>query len=493
MSTENVASTVLLGMGKGSGIDIIKLAEDLTNVEKAPRESKLNANIEESEAKISGLAVLKYNVQLLIDQFNSLNDASELATPTATSSDTSKVSITSTDGSAQSGLYDIYVDTLATPQRNLSDVYTSTTQSINAGSAFDITIDFDDAGTTDQTISIAAGSDTPAGVVAAINAAGIGITATLITLGTAGNEYQILIEGQTGAANSFEVDTTIGGGNTDDLGFHDASYNTSGVPPKDYQEAGDAVFKYNGIELERASNTLTDVIPGVTLSLNGEHSNASDYETISVVSDRATLKTKLQDLVALYNDVKFALDELSDPDSEEEDVGGSLAKDLATIRTVRDTIYQAVTQDSSTPSGNITAMRDIGVSVNRNGELTFTESTYDTVAASSFDDISVMLTAGTNNQSRYDGQSQGLATDAMIKLETLTDSISGIFVTRTSSAQTAIRRYEKDLESLEARMEAVYERYLQQFTVMESLVNTLNSTRESMATTWENMANFGRD
>jgi len=42
-------------------------------------------------------------------------------------------------------------------------------------------------------------------------------------------------------------------------------------------------------------------------------------------------------------------------------------------------------------------------------------------------------------------------------------------------------------------MEAVYQRYLQQFTVMESLVNTLNSTRESMTTTWENMANFGKD
>ena len=115
------------------------------------------------------------------------------------------------------------------------------------------------------------------------------------------------------------------------------------------------------------------------------------------------------------------------------------------------------------------------------------------VAASSFDDISTMLSAGTNNQSRYDGQSQGLATDAVIKLETLTDSISGIFVTRTTSAQTAIKRYEADLATLETRMEAVYQRYLQQFTVMESLVNTLNSTRESMATTWENMANFGKD
>ena len=52
MSTENVASTVLLGMGKGSGIDIVKLAQDLTDVEKAPRESRLNADIEASEANI---------------------------------------------------------------------------------------------------------------------------------------------------------------------------------------------------------------------------------------------------------------------------------------------------------------------------------------------------------------------------------------------------------------------------------------------------------
>ena len=121
MSTENVASTVLLGMGKGSGIDIIKLAQDLTDVEKAPREAKLNANIEESEAKISGLAVLKFNVQLLIDAFNTLNDAAELATPTATSTDAAKVSVVSTDGSADSGIYDIGVTALATAQRNKSN------------------------------------------------------------------------------------------------------------------------------------------------------------------------------------------------------------------------------------------------------------------------------------------------------------------------------------------------------------------------------------
>ncbi len=489
MSTENVASTVLLGMGKGSGIDIIKLAQDLTDVEKAPRESKLNADIEASEAKISGLAVLKFNVQVLIDSFNALNDASELATPTATSADTTKVSITATDGSALSGISDISVTSLASAQRNKSNQYTSTTQSLNGGSGFTLTVTPGTGSATNVTIE--AGNDTPQGIVNAINAANAGVNATLLAEDSSGSNYRIMLEGATGAANSFVISSTL---SDSDLGFHDTSNGNSSDSSgtKSLQNPADAALTYNGVSITRDSNSLNDVIPGVTLSLNATHSGGATT-SINVVSDRATLKTKLQDMVVLYNDVKFALDELSDPDSEEEEVGGSLASDLATIREVRDTIYEAVTQDSSTPSGNVTALRDIGISVDREGRLTFTESTYDTVAAASFDDVSTMLSAGTNNQSRYDGQSQGLATDAVIKLETLTDSISGIFVTRTSSAQTAIQRYEADLAALETRMEAVYERYLQQFTVMESLVNTLNSTRESMATTWENMANFGRD
>ena len=489
MSTENVASTVLLGMGKGSGIDIVKLARDLTDVEKAPRESRLNADIEASEAKISGLAVLKYNVQLLIDSFNALNDASELATPTATSTDAAKVSVVATDGSADSGIYDVGVTTLATAQRNKSNQYSSTTESLNGGSGFTLTVTPGTGSATDITID--AGNDTPAGVVNAINASGTGVTAVLLAEDSSGSNYRIMLEGATGASNSFQISSTLA---DSDLGFHAAnngnSENNGGT--KSLQNPGDAALTYNGVSITRSSNVLTDVIPGVTISLNSTHSGSAS-ESINVVSDRATLKTKLQDLVTLYNDVKFAMDELSDPDSENEEVGGALASDLATIRTVRDTIYQAVTQDSSTPSGNVNALRDIGVSVTRDGSLSFTESTYDTVAASSFDDISTMLSAGTNDQSRYDGQSQGLATDAVIKLETLTDSISGIFVTRTDSAKTAITRYEADLQALEDRMEAVYNRYLQQFTVMESLVNTLNSTRESMATTWENMGNFGKD
>ena len=493
MATDNIASSVMQTLGGGSGIDIVKLARDLTDVEKLPAEEKITASQEAAEAKISALAVLKFNVQALIDEFNGLNDASELATPTATTSDSSVVSVVSTDGAAQSGLYDIHVDALATSQRNLSDVYSSTSESINGGSSFTINITIPETTGTTTAISVAAGNDTPTGVVSAINAAGLGITATLMTLDTSGTQYQIMLEGQTGAANSFSVDTSIvgGPGGSNDLGFHDTTYNTSGTPPKDYQQAGDADFYYNGVRLQRASNTLSDVITGVTVSLNAV-SSGSDTETISVVSDRSTLKTKLQSLVTTYNDVQFALNELSDPDSDEEEVGGALARDLAVIRTVRDTVYQAVTQDSSTTSGSITGLRDIGVTLTGYGELQFSETVYDSKAAASFEDISTMLSAGSNNQSRYDGQSQGLAIDAIAKLEVLTDSISGIFATRTQSAQKQLSSYSEDLLALEVRMEALYERYLSQFTVMETLVKQLNSTRESLTDTWNNMGNFNK-
>ena len=64
-----------------------------------------------------------------------------------------------------------------------------------------------------------------------------------------------------------------------------------------------------------------------------------------------------------------------------------MARDLAVVRTVRDAVYEAVTQDSSTASGNVTGLRDIGVTLTRDGNLSFDETTYDEVAASSFDDI----------------------------------------------------------------------------------------------------------
>ena len=71
--------------------------------------------------------------------------------------------------------------------------------------------------------------------------------------------------------------------------------------------------------------------------------------------------------------------------------------------------------------------------------------------------------------------------------------LSGVFATRTATAQKQIDNFTQELADLDSRYELIYQRYLDQFIVMERLVNSLNSTRESMSTTWENMSkNFGK-
>ena len=472
MATSDVASSVLLNMGNGSGIDIIKLARDLADVEVMPQQDRVTRAKTDTEAAISAYAVLKYNVELLTEQFNGLNDAQELATPVAVSSNTSAISIGSTQGSAVSGSHQIDVTQLAASQRNRSSEYTSSTETLNSGSAFDITVTSN--GST-QTISVDAGDDTPAGVVAAINASGTGFTATLIDTDTAGTNYRIVLQGPSGEDNAFTVSSTP------DLGFHTAG--------NQLQSAANALLKVDGMSIERTSNTISDAISGVTLNLNAVASGTS----LQVTNDTTTLKEKLEELVATYNVVQVVLNELSDPDSTEEEVGGALSNDMAFVRSVRDAIYAAVTTDSSTPSGDVSALRDLGIELTKTGTLSFNEATYDEVVLNNFSDVVTMLSAGTTNQSAYDGADQGLAFDSMEVINGLMDSIDGIFAVREDTATEQLETYEDRLLAIELRMEKVYQSYLKQFSVMEDLVNTLNNTRDYVKQQLDSIANIGQD
>jgi flagellar hook-associated protein 2 len=191
--------------------------------------------------------------------------------------------------------------------------------------------------------------------------------------------------------------------------------------------------------------------------------------------------------------MQVALTELGDPDSDEEEVGGALSNDLSLLRTVRDAMYDAISTVSSTPSGGVNSLMDLGIELTRTGKLSFNESTYDTVALNKFSDIVTMLSAGTTNQSAFSSDKQGLAFDAKVKLDTLMDAYDGIFVIRESSAADKLTDYEDRLSKIEMRMEMVYQSYVRQFSAMETLINTLNGTREYVKGQLESIANIGKD
>ena len=452
----SVASSVLTTLGVGSGLDVFKLAQDLTDVEKVPKQKSIDGDIAATEASISGYGLVANQVGLLKTAFEKLNDADELSTSTGTSSDTTAISLTSVIGSADTGAYDIAVSQLAQDQRMISDEYAATTSTLGA-SSFNISIVVGNTSTITTAVTVT--DPTPAGVVSAINAASTGVTATIVDTGITGTNYRIILSGPTGSEGAFTVSSTP------DLGFGDSG-NT-------LQAAQNSVINFDGLTVTRSGNEISDVIEGVTMSLTETTSSAV---RLNIVSDKTTLKTNLQNVVTAYNALNTLFTELT-AQATEDDIAGGLSDDTSLVRYLQSQIRTAIFSDSSTTSGDVSALRDLGVSLDKTGSLTLNETTYDTILAASYDDVVMMLSANTSDQNLYGTASKGLSQDIATILEGFSDS-TGVLTLRASNAEDSLQDSKDELVELEARMEGVYQRYITQFSAMESLMATMDTTKE---------------
>ena len=452
-----VSTQIMTSLGAGSGVDIVSLARNLTNAEQVPKEAAIQSAIDTAEAQVSAYGLISYHLGLLQTSFEGLNDAKEVAESYASSTD-SAIQFTAFDGNEVEGSYDITVTQLAQEKIIISDEYSSASAVLSASSfALSVTV----GSTSTATTSITVDTMTPQGVVDAINDEDMGVTASLVDTGINGTNYRIILTGETGSESAFTVTSDP------DLGFGDAG-NT-------LQAAQDAQIDFDGLTVTRDSNEFSDVVSGATLAL---YETTTSAVTVAIYSDTSTLKTKLEDVVTLYNDYRRLMDELTATTIDEDvELSGALQRDLTTARYITDQIRTAILDDSSTGSGNISAFRDIGISIDSDGGLTFDETTFDEVIQDSYDDVVTMLTANTNNHNLYSTDSKGLAQDIATIIDAIVDT-DGVLATRETSAEATVTDYQDELTVLEARMTALYDRYLSQFTTMELLTNKLNNVKD---------------
>jgi flagellar hook-associated protein 2 len=191
-------------------------------------------------------------------------------------------------------------------------------------------------------------------------------------------------------------------------------------------------------------------------------------------------------MVTTYNDLLSLFDEVLDEEAGLE-YSGALSEDSSLVRYITDKIRSTVFADSSTASGEISALRNLGVSMSRYGKITFTETTYDAAVESHYDDIVTMLTADTSNENLYATGNKGLAQDIATTLEGLTDS-KGIVTGREATAVTRKASAEEALRKLEQRMDVIYNRYLAQFSAMEGLMASLDSTKSYLTSQFETLS-----
>ena len=189
-----------------------------------------------------------------------------------------------------------------------------------------------------------------------------------------------------------------------------------------------------------------------------------------------------------YNDFETTVDELLNEDSTNFSYSGALSDDSSTTRLVKQKVADAIKATSSTQSGTMKALIDIGVSSDRYGQLTIDNTKLDAALSSNFSDVAKMLSANTDNQTVFDTANKGLATDAIIILDDLT-STNGTIKTSTASTTKTIDRYKEQLEKLETRLQKAYDSYIEQFSAMESLVESFNSTGDYLTGQFKAMEN----
>jgi flagellar hook-associated protein 2 len=465
-TTSNIVNT----LGAGSGIDIKGLAQSLVDAEKTPKKERIDAKIAQSEAKITGYGAVKYALSELKTAFGKLNDASEFSSIKPSNTQTAAFGVTAST-TAEAGSYSIEVLQTALAQRTASSNFADRATPLNVvspattGTAFNLNLSV--GGVSKGAINVT--NPTPAGMVSAINGAKLGVTAQLINTG---NGYNVVVTGDTGAGQAFSLTSDDGSG--------------TAVPGVQFatalQTATDASFKVNGLAVSRSSNTVTDVIDGVTLDL---YANTTGAARLDLNRDTAGIKDNIKGLVTAYNDFAETLKILGDRGSEVEEFGGVLAGE-SLLESVRTQVRAMVTDNSSTPGSNIKAARDVGMSIDRYGKLSLDDGKLDAALQNNFGEVSTLFSAGTNNQSIYSPAPAGLAGDAINKIEKMLLS-TGIIETQSTNATTKIEKYKEELVTLEARMEKLLNRYMSQFSVMESIVGNSNSTREGLTSTFKGM------
>ena len=447
-------------LGAGAGFDTKKIVEALVNAERAPTEARINSKIAESEATISGLGQAVSILNVVQDAALRLNDAKDFQTFSVSNSQNSAFSATSTS-SARAGSNNITVSQIAQEQRSVSNAFASETNQFSSDAVtLSLTVGSADA----TTINVA--DATLQGTVSAINAADLGVTAEIVDTGVAGDRYRIQLIGETGADQSFELSSS------------DESISFSSV-----QTATDAQLNINGIDFTRSTNVIDDVLTGVSISLNTVTDGAA---SLTISQDNNQARANIVDFVTIYNEAQRQLKELSNSTAD-----GALAGD-SIFRGLTSSLRNIVLGTSSSAGTNIQNLSGMGIAVARSGELVVDDAKLDSALANNYADVVQIFSANTDDQAASSDAAAGLAGDINKLITNATDTDSYL-VTQQETLATANSTREEELSDLADRMERVEERYNRQFLAMQQIIDQMNSTKESMESSFANLPFSNRD
>jgi len=433
----------------GLNLDVQGLASQLVAADRANTDARLARQEQSLTVQMSGLGTLKGALSTFQSALSSLKTVSAFNVRSASVADTDYYTASADAGSAP-GNYDIEVLDLAKAHQLASGAFTGAdavvgtgTLTIGQGSnSFDVTID-----STNNTL---------AGIRDAINknANNTGVQATLIH--EQNGTHLVLSALKTGAKNAITVTSSGGDGGLAQLTDANGAKKFTQSQP-----AQDAHITVAGFDHYSDSNTIDDAIDGVTLTLKQKTAAATPV-ALTISSDDASISKNVQNFVTAFNTLQktFASLRSFDPNSGKT---GQLFGDAL--------LSQVETQmrlDLSTPVSGVAdgynSLAAVGITRQTDGTLAV-----DTTK------LNKAISDGNGAVAQLFGSKDGIAAriSGHIDSELATGSA---FDYRNTSIQSGLKDIQKQRDALDARMALQQQRYIQQFSALDSMLSQMQQT-----------------
>ena len=521
----------------GSGFNVSELVTAMVAAEIEPKRSIQNTKLEKTENSISGIGYLNSQALITKDSFDEISGSNFFD---VTSSNSTGVSLVITDETQ-----------LSASNRTISNVQIARKMVFALGGfssvsdpleAAGVTIDIDFGTWTENNADNFSFSEASDNVtkqvsftsksltdIAALFNDIDGISAQIVDTTGDGTNYSLVLSSEnTGAGNGFRLSET--GGST----RWETTLIPSSTPENNTfsQLATDATFSLDGIQVSRSGNTITDIMPGIELTLNAD---VSGDVAVSTTRSNSKIRQTIEDTISSLNEFKDEIDRLTYVDVEGAVNGPLILETSATM--LKSNFKKLAIEPLQGFGSSAIYISQLGIKTNSEGQYYLDETVFEKTLSTNPEYFSALkddnLSSSTSSASvstgltteipsgtytvDYDGSnwkfgdtiltSDGAGTFTSstypgLRIETIDASpaqfevyVGKSFATKIidlmsetladgsslKSAETAYQNLSEDinerLEKLDLREELISTRYTEQFGAMESAMTQFNSTK----------------
>jgi Flagellar capping protein len=412
-------------------------------------------------AKLSAYGTLKSALETFQTANTALNKA-DLFTATSTTSSSTAFSATTT-GSAIAGKYTISITQLA--QAQTLTTKTSQTDTKTAIASSDSVLTIQQGGGKDPvTIDISAANSSLTGIRDAINNAKAGVSASIINVGN--GQYRLSVtSNDTGSDNAMTLSVSGDSALQSFMGY-DPAASSNGM--EESVTAQNAKLTVNNVAIENSSNTISDALEDITLNLNDV---TTGNQTLTITKDTSKAESAIKAWVDAYNALQDTFSSLTkytavDAGAESQDTSNGALLGDSTLRTIQTQLKTLLGNTHS--SSDYKTLSQIGITTDAStGKL---ELSTDKLQAALKKDAS-----GVGDMFIGDGKNTGVTTTIGNNLTSWL-STTGIIQAAKDGVSKTLNNLTDQYNAASDRIDTMMARYKAQFTQLDVLMNSLNST-----------------